>query len=104
MLTFRIQRISAIALLFFLLLHMVMMHYPPRHISFDNILIQMENPVWKGVEIGFLFFALLHAAAGSYAVVNDYEKIARYKKIFVVVLMAASIAALYWGALTVLSW
>ena len=101
---FQLQRISAIALVFFLLLHMVMMHYPPRHITFDNILDQMENPVWKAVEIGFLFFALVHAASGSYAVVNDYEKLARFKKIFTVILVAATIIAFYWGAKTVLSW
>ena len=101
---FQIQRISAYGLLFFLMLHMAMMHYPPLHISFDNILIRMQDPIWKGVEIIFLFFALVHAAAGSYSVVSDYEKLERFKKIFVVVLVAASIAAFYWGARTVLSW
>ncbi len=104
MLIYRLQRITAVGLLFFLMLHMVMMHYPPFHISFDNILIRMQDPVWKGVEVTFLFFALVHAASGSYAVVSDYEKLERFKKVFVVVLVAASIVAFYWGARTVLSW
>jgi succinate dehydrogenase / fumarate reductase cytochrome b subunit/succinate dehydrogenase / fumarate reductase membrane anchor subunit len=104
MLVYRLQRITAVGLLFFLMLHMVMMHYPPFHISFDNILVRMQDPFWKGVEITFLFFALVHAASGSYAIFSDYEKLARFKKIFVVVLIAASIIAFYWGARTVLSW
>ncbi|MFC1936373.1 hypothetical protein ACFLYP_01765 [Chloroflexota bacterium] len=101
---FQLQRLSAVALLVFMILHMVMMHYPPRHIEYSNIVAQMENPVWKFIEICFLFFVMLHALTGSYAVLLDYQRISKYKTMFAALLLVAGVVAFYWGAKTIMSW
>jgi succinate dehydrogenase hydrophobic anchor subunit len=64
----------------------------------------MENPAWKAIEISFLFFVMVHALTGSYAVLTDYDFLARYKKVFAPLLILAGMVAFYWGATTVLSW
>lgn len=101
---FQLQRISAIAMVVFMTMHMIVVHYPPFHIDFSIILERMQNPVWKVVEILFLFFVLVHALSGSYAVLIDYQKVAQYKRVVAVVALIAGAGAFVWGTLTVLSW
>lgn len=101
---FQIQRITAVALLLFLFMHIVLMHYPPRELEYSLIVEYMQYPAWKAIESLFLLSALLHALTGSYVVLTDYEKISKLKQVFVVVLSLAGIAAFYWGALTIWTW
>ena len=101
---FQLQRISAIAMVVFMTMHMIVVHYPPFHIDFSIILERMQNPVWKVIEILFLFFVLVHALSGMYAVLIDYEKVARYKKLIAVIALVAGIVGFIWGTLTVLAW
>jgi succinate dehydrogenase hydrophobic anchor subunit len=57
---FQMQRVSAIALLVFLGLHMAVMHYPPWEIDFRTVVIErLSNPIWKVIDIAFLFFVLM---------------------------------------------
>lgn len=101
--TFQVQRLSAVALLVFMTIHMIVVHYPPFHIDFSIILERMANPVWKVIDILFLFVVLAHAITGVYAIATDYEAIARYKKVLVVVAWLAGIWAFAWGTLTIWS-
>lgn len=101
---FQLQRITAVALLAFMTIHMIVVHYPPFHIDFAIILERMVDPVWKAVEILFLLTVLLHASAGAYAVATDYEQVAKYKRALAGAAMAAGVAAFLWGTLTILSW
>ena len=101
---YQLQRISAVGLVIFLVLHMIVMHYPPREIKYENILDQMENPLWKAVEISFLFFVMVHALTGAYSVLTDYSFLDKYKRVIAVLLSLAGCVALYWGTTTVLSW
>jgi succinate dehydrogenase / fumarate reductase membrane anchor subunit len=101
---FQLQRISAVAMVVFMTMHMIVVHYPPFHIDFSIILERMQNPVWKVIEILFLFFVLVHALSGAYAVLIDYENVARYKKLIAVIAMVAGIVGFLWGTLTVLAW
>ena len=101
---FQLQRISAIAMVVFMTMHMIVVHYPPFHIDFSIILERMQNPVWKVIEILFLFFVLVHALSGAYAVLIDYENVARYKKLIAVLALVAGIVGFLWGTLTVLAW
>ncbi len=101
---FQLQRISAVAMVVFMTMHMIVVHYPPFHIDFSIILERMQNPVWKVIEILFLFFVLVHALSGAYAVLIDYENVARYKKLIAVVALMAGIVGVLWGTLTVLAW
>jgi succinate dehydrogenase hydrophobic anchor subunit len=80
------------------------MHYPPRELNYSNILDQMKNPLWKGIEISFLFFVMVHALSGAYAVLTDYDFLAKYKKVIAALCIIVGSVAVYWGASTVLAW
>ncbi len=100
---FQMQRISAIALIVFLTIHMVVVHYPPFHIDFSRIIDRLANPVWKAIDIAFLFFVLMHALAGAYAVLTDWEQVARYKRALAVLAVAIGVAAFIYGTITILA-
>ena len=100
---FQLQRISAVALLVFLTIHMIVVHYPPFHIDFSRIVERMANPVWKAIDIAFLFFVLIHALAGAYMVLTDYERFNRMKRVLAGVAVVAGIWAMYYGTVTILA-
>ena len=47
---FQMQRFSAIALLVFLTIHMVVVHYPPFHIDFSRIVERMAQELARDLE------------------------------------------------------
>ena len=100
---FLMQRFSAIALLIFLTIHMIVVHYPPFHIDFSRILERMSQPIWKAIDIAFLFFVLIHALAGAYAVLTDVERVSPYKRIIAALMIVFGIAAFIYGTQTVLA-
>jgi succinate dehydrogenase / fumarate reductase membrane anchor subunit len=100
---FQMQRFSAIALVVFLTIHMVVVHYPPFHIDFSRIIDRMAQPLWKGIDIAFLFFVLVHAVTGVYAVLMDVERIGEYKRVLVGAAVLISIVAFIYGTMTVLA-
>ena len=81
---FQMQRVSAIALLIFLGIHMAVMHYPPWEIDFRTVVIErLSNPIWKAIDIAFLFFVLMHALPGAYVVLTDIQRINAFKRVLV---------------------
>jgi succinate dehydrogenase hydrophobic membrane anchor protein len=100
---FQMQRISAVMLLVFLAIHMIVVHYPPFHIDFTRIAERLANPVWKAIDIAFLFFVLIHALAGAYAVLTDYERFSRIKRVLAGVAVVAGVWAMYYGTITILA-
>jgi len=100
---FQMQRISAIALVIFLTIHMIVVHYPPFHIDFSRILVRMEQPIWKAIDIAFLFFVLVHALTGAYQVLTDLERINRVKRVLAGAAIVIGIIAFYYGTITVLA-
>ncbi len=100
---FIMQRISAIALLVFLTIHMIVVHYPPFHIDFSQIIQRMDQPLWKAIDIAFLFAVLVHALAGMYAVLTDVEKVNGQRRLLAGVAILIGIVAFIYGALTVLA-
>ena len=100
---FQLQRYSAIALVVFMTIHMIVVHYPPFHIDFSRIIDRMANPVWKAIDIAFLFTVLIHALTGSYAVLIDYQKVAPFKRVIAGVAVVVFIAAFIYGTMTVLA-
>ena len=76
---FQMQRISAIALLVFMTIHMIVVHYPPFHIDFSRIVERMAQPMWKAIDIAFLFFVLIHALTGAYMVLTDLERFSQFE-------------------------
>jgi len=100
---FQMQRISAIALVVFLTIHMIVVHYPPFHIDFSRIAERMANPLWKAIDIAFLFFVLVHALTGAYMVLTDYEEINRFRKALAGAAVVIGVVAFIYGTMTVLA-
>jgi succinate dehydrogenase hydrophobic anchor subunit len=100
---FQLQRISAVGLLVFLTMHMIVVHYPPFHIDFSRIAERMSQPLWQAIDIAFLFFVLVHALTGLYAVLMDWDVTARLQRPAVGLLLGAGAVAMWWGTLTILS-
>lgn len=100
---FQLQRISAIALLVFMTIHMVVVHYPPFHIDFSRILERMNQPVWKAIDIAFLFFVLMHALTGAYMVLTDFERVSAWKKALAGLAIVVGLIAFVYGTLTILA-
>ncbi len=100
---FIIQRFSAIALIVFLSLHMIVVHYPPGHLDFSRVLERLADPVWKAIDIAFLVAVLFHALAGTYSVLTDIERVTPLKRILAGVLVVLGIVGAIYGTYTVLS-
>ena len=100
---FQLQRISAVALLVFLTIHMMVLHYPPFHIDFSRILERMADPLWKALDIAFLFFVLVHALSGTYAVLTDFDSVSRARRILAGAASLIGIVAFFYGAATILA-
>lgn len=100
---FQMQRISAIALLLFMTIHMVVVHYPPFHIDFSRIIDRLDQPLWKGIDVAFLFFVLVHALSGAYAVLTDVEQIGTYKRALAGLALVVGLVAFVYGTITILA-
>jgi succinate dehydrogenase hydrophobic anchor subunit len=100
---FQMQRISAIALLVFMTIHMIVVHYPPFHIDFSRIIDRMAQPLWKGIDIAFLFFVLIHALTGAYMVLTDLERFGRRKQLLAGAAVLIGVAAFIYGTQTILA-
>ena len=100
---FQMQRISAIALVIFLTIHIIVVHYPPFHIDFSRILERLADPLWKGIDIVFLFFVLMHALTGAYMVLTDLERVNAYKRVLAILAVVIGIGAFIYGTQTILA-
>ena len=98
---FQLQRFSAIALLVFMTIHMIVVHYPPFHIDFNIILQRMQDPVWKVIDILFLFSVLIHALTGAYMVITDFESAFNYRKVFAWAAVGIGVLAFFYGSATI---
>ncbi len=100
---FLLQRWTAIALLFFLTLHMVVVHYPPGHINVDRVLERLDNPLWKAIDIAFLAAVLTHALAGAYVVITDVQRFNVYRRALAWVVVIAGALLFVYGTQTILA-
>ena len=100
---FQMQRISAIALLVLLTIHMIVVHYPPFHIDFSRILARMGQPLWKAIDVAFLFFVLMHALTGAYVVLTDLQRVAHYKRALAGMAIVLGLAGFVYGTATILA-
>ena len=100
---FKMQRYTAIALVFFMALHMIVVHYPPGNLDFSRVLERLVNPVWKVIDIAFLATVLLHGLGGLYDVIIDSERTIALRKPLAAVIIGIGLVALAYGTLTILS-
>lgn len=99
---FQMQRLTAIGLLVFLTIHMIVVHYPPFHIDFSRIAERMSDPIWKVIDILFLATVLVHALTGAYMVLTDFEKINSYRKTLAWIAIVLGVIGFIYGTITVL--
>jgi succinate dehydrogenase hydrophobic anchor subunit len=100
---FQLQRYTAIALVGFMALHMVVVHYPPGHLDFTRVLERLANPLWKAIDITFLATVLLHGLGGLYDALIDVEGITPARQAIAGALAAVGLIAFAYGAYTVIS-
>ena len=101
---FQMQRVSAIALIIFLGIHMAVMHYPPWEIDFSKVVAErLGNPIWKVIDIAFLFFVLMHALAGAYVVLTDIQRVNAFKRILAGAAIALGVIAFLYGTATIMA-
>ncbi len=100
---FLMQRWSAVALLVFLTLHMVVVHYPPGHIDVSRVLERLDNPLWKAIDIAFLVAVLTHALTGAYMVITDVQRFNVYKRALAWVGVVAGVLLFIYGTQTILA-
>ena len=90
----KFQRITGAFMIPMLLGHMLFMHmnYLTGHDS-RTILLRMQNPFIKGVDLVFIILLLFHAGYGVFSIVADYIKpgpILRSLAVLVIIVMAIS--------------
>ena len=101
---FQMQRIIAIALLLFLGIDMAVMHYPPWEIDFRTVVIErLSNPIWKAIDIAFLFFVLMHALTGAYVVLTDIQRVNTYKRLLAGAAIVLGIVGFIYGTMTIMA-
>jgi succinate dehydrogenase hydrophobic anchor subunit len=100
---FQLQRVSAVALIIFMTIHMIVVHYPPFHVDFSRIAERMSQPLWQAVDIAFLLFVLIHALSGAYMVLTDVERFGRGKRILAGAAIVIGVAAFIYGVQTILA-
>ena len=100
---FQLQRVSAVALIIFMTIHMIVVHYPPFHVDFSRIAERMAQPLWQAIDIAFLLFVLIHALSGAYVVLTDVERFGRRKRILAGAAIVIGIAAFIYGVQTILA-
>ena len=101
---FQMQRVSAIALIIFLGIHMAVMHYPPWEIDFSKVVAErLGNPIWKVIDIAFLFFVLMHALAGAYVVLTDIQRVNAFKRVVAGAAIVLGVVAFLYGTVTIMA-
>ena len=100
---FQMQRLSAIALVVFLTIHMMVVHYPPFHVDFSRIIERMASPLWKGIDILFLLFVLVHALTGAYMVITDFERFGGAQRLLAGAAVVIGVLAFIYGAMTIMA-
>lgn len=100
---FQIQRISAIALVAFMAIHMAVVHYPPGHLDFSRVLVRLGNPLWKAIDVAFLLAVLAHALAGTYAVLIDAQGIYRYRRVLAGLAVVLCVVGFVYGTMTIIA-
>ena len=100
---FIMQRVSAIALVIFMTLHMVVVHFPVRNLGYQEVLTnRMGQTGWQIMYVLFLFTVLVHGLAGAYMVLTDVGSVAKYKKGLAWGIVVLGIIYFVYGTMTII--
>jgi succinate dehydrogenase / fumarate reductase cytochrome b subunit len=92
------QRVTAVLLLIFLSVHVIVSHYPVREVTFQDVLTRLDYPGWKAFYILFLATVLYHALNGVWIVVRDFKGLKQMQKPLLGLAILAGLVFLYFGA------
>ena len=99
---FQLQRYTAIALLFFFVVHWVFLHYVSGpDLSVEVVLQRLNNPVWKAIDILFLFTVLIHALTGAYMVLTDIQRVSVFRRALAIASVVLGVAAFIYGSISI---
>jgi succinate dehydrogenase hydrophobic anchor subunit len=93
-----LQRFSAVLLLFFMFVHLLASHFPAREITFNDTLTRLAFTEWKLFYVAFLAVVLYHAMNGLWAVISDFDALARYRRSILAGVWLVGLVFLYLGA------
>lgn len=97
------QRITGALLVPLLVAHFWVEHFMSKtmlrgDLSYETILSRISNPLWQGIDIGFLLVALVHGLIGLRSIVLDYSRIGpRTTQAITVVLVTVGVLWGWWG-------
>ena len=101
---FIMQRVSAIALVVFMTLHMVVVHFPVRDLEFEEVFVnRMGQTGWQLMYVFFLLAVLVHGLSGAYMVLTDVGSVAKYKKGLAWGVIVIGVVYFIYGTMTILS-
>lgn len=95
------QRISGVALVVLLLMHFIVMHFFG-DLSFEQVTARIAMPLWKVIDLSFLFLALVHGLYGVWIVSGDYLHRAGARMAVFCLLALGGIGLLVIGVVTLL--
>lgn len=97
-----IQRLSGFALIIFLMIHFVRMHFFIGDLTYENVARSLVNPLWKTFDLAFLVLALYHGLNGIWAVVLDYVNSRPWQVAIYSALVFLGLFLLVLGTITIL--
>jgi len=100
------QRISGVFILIAILVHFWVLHFfPPDHgvITFDSVMMRLQNPFWKAFDMLFLVTALYHGLTGVMMVVQDYIRRDGLRIFTTALLWTGAVYLLIIGSMTILN-
>ncbi len=100
------QRITGAFLLVGLLLHFWVMHFfPPEHgeITFETVMMRLQNPLWKAFDVLFLLVAIYHGMNGLLMVIQDYVHHSGWRVFVVSLIWVGALYLAVFGSVTIFS-
>ncbi len=98
------QRISGIFLLLALLAHFWVLHYSnDGEVTFQIVAQRLSHPLWKTIDLAFLFLAIFHGFNGFIMVIHDYVRWKNVRLVLVSLVWVAGILLGLLGMITIIT-
>jgi succinate dehydrogenase / fumarate reductase membrane anchor subunit len=98
------QRITGIVLVVLLVGHYILMHATPDsgH-TYHAVMLRLQSPVWKIIDLSFITLGLWHGLNGTWNVIRDHEMSAAVSMTLYTLLIISGLAFWFLGINTILS-
>jgi succinate dehydrogenase cytochrome b556 subunit len=97
--TWLLQRVSGLLLLFYLFLHLWILHYSnlPDKATFDSILMRLQSPFFLIFDLMLLALVIFHGLNGLRVIIIDFGIDTRTQKIVFILLMLMGVSMFLFG-------